>query len=593
MWRRATATILFLILLPSCQAQQQVRQTARSLGNVSGKVTRADSGAPVAGVIIGLYNDPWIVMGGGPPVPPLGAKTAADGSYVFSGIEPGKYAVQVDQASGFIAGTRFQGHVTVSAGVTATVDIQIKPAGVISGTVLDEEGDPIPGFDAFLYCMDAAGQRANPVYAGEVTTNDRGDFRFASLQPGECYVAVAAASPIGNRPLRNAQYYPAAKSWRDAEPLQVKSGEEISGIKIHIPFTLMESEEAAANVEQPERATPSDESASVSGHAYRDDNGAPLEGVIVRIVPTYDPARPPAGGVLLPEQVARSSEDGAYSFAGLDAGKYTIRADRFGYKIDLSAHPEANSLPPLQISLGERQHMENYDFHFQPTGAISGDIRDQDGVPLKGLAVTVFCGSANQANREPTPSGGTRTDDRGYFRVAGLPGGDCQLGAGPLDAPLNQMGYRGLFYQKATDLQGAQSIHITPGSEIENINFILPRFPAYKVAIKISDPANTPATKYSVVLERAAESALQLANIWGFMPPYPVLAGASGAVFRGITPGTYRIFVTRAVPTVGRDGITHGFSGGPRIGEATINVTNADVTVEIPVSQFPDGGGVD
>src|SRR5271154_1999536 len=69
---------------PPQQQSQQPAPASVTTGSVSGHVYRSDTGAPLAGIVIGL----WTAFPPGrmplPPPPPRGTRTGTDGSYKFS-----------------------------------------------------------------------------------------------------------------------------------------------------------------------------------------------------------------------------------------------------------------------------------------------------------------------------------------------------------------------------------------------------------------------------------------------------------------------------------------------------------------------------
>ena len=88
-------------------------------------------------------------------------------------------------------------------GETVEVALQLQKGAVITGKVLDASGEPLA--DARIMAMhrfNAGGPggsvpRLMPAAGGMQQTNDLGEFRVASLAPGEYYIA---AMPQGGMP---------------------------------------------------------------------------------------------------------------------------------------------------------------------------------------------------------------------------------------------------------------------------------------------------------------------------------------------------------------------------------------------------------
>lgn len=97
-----------LALSPSASVAQQPEPS--STGAIEGRITRADSDAPLDGVNVGLQGTSY------------GSATDADGRYVITGVPAGTYTL-VASSVGYAAKER---SVTVTAGTT-TVDLQLVP----------------------------------------------------------------------------------------------------------------------------------------------------------------------------------------------------------------------------------------------------------------------------------------------------------------------------------------------------------------------------------------------------------------------------------------------------------------------------------
>ena len=101
---------------------------------------------------------------------------------------------------------------------------------------------------------------------------------------------------------------------------------------------------AEQNVIAPPPQQPSQQfAASIAGHVYRADTGAPLPGAIVTLFKVPVPATP--GQPNIPElQAARTNADGSYSFS-VDSGRYHIEAKRSGFTKSVP--------PPVLVTAGQ------------------------------------------------------------------------------------------------------------------------------------------------------------------------------------------------------------------------------------------------
>ncbi len=172
------------------------------------------------------------------------AQTQADGQFRFEGLAPGNYYVTANK-SGFLA-TQGRGGVSpiqLTAGAQKTgLTLKLTPQSIISGSVFDEEGDPVQGAQVQVFQRrKAAGKlRWQPVNGG--TTNDRGEYRLPGLAAGEYAVSATYRDPMAQmnaRALVRPQvyattYYPNGIDANSAQAITVPKGGETAGIDLRL-----------------------------------------------------------------------------------------------------------------------------------------------------------------------------------------------------------------------------------------------------------------------------------------------------------------------------------------------------------------------
>jgi len=131
------------------------------------------------------------------PAPPRPIPAAADGTFVFAGLEPGVYVVTATAPS----------YVPLKLDPTTTpadlhyvgdsVKITMIKGGVINGTVTDAEGEPVVAVRVRAQMIrDADGKPSTGVAPVERLSDDRGVFRLYGLAPG-AYVVSAGGRDNG------------------------------------------------------------------------------------------------------------------------------------------------------------------------------------------------------------------------------------------------------------------------------------------------------------------------------------------------------------------------------------------------------------
>ena len=137
---------------------------------------------------------------------PVSQTTTTDerGRFLFRALPPGRYTVRARKPAYLTAayGARWYGEeptpIPLGDGETSEPALRLVRGGVVTGTVRDEHGRPMPGVPVsvlrFAYDY-ATGERTLRPYGdgGNRRTDDRGEYRIWALPPGE-YVVVAAPS---------------------------------------------------------------------------------------------------------------------------------------------------------------------------------------------------------------------------------------------------------------------------------------------------------------------------------------------------------------------------------------------------------------
>jgi hypothetical protein len=174
-------------------------QTAKAM--IQGIVIRAGTGQPLKGARISFRR----VGGDQNPQNPLTSTrtpvtTDATGRFTVTGVDPGEYRISAErdgyirQEYGQRTTTGSGAIVSVSGGQRLELQFQMLPAGVISGRVSDEQGEPAARITVQAFAYQYVGGKRSLVQAGNTQTNDIGEYRLFWLPPGE-YVVSATVEP--------------------------------------------------------------------------------------------------------------------------------------------------------------------------------------------------------------------------------------------------------------------------------------------------------------------------------------------------------------------------------------------------------------
>jgi len=264
----------------------------------------------------------------------------------------------------------------------------------------------------------------------------------------------------------------------------------------------------------------------------------------------------PASGItlaLLPERMGRmtpqpqsqpeitnravTDEKGQYRFTNVATGRFRVTplAEAF---VVTSGGARPGGLGGIAVTVSEGQTVSNIDFTLARGGVITGRVTDGDGRTV--IAERINLTMAVE-NGQPQPfNGGNRfgyeSDDRGVYRIYGLPAGRYLVSAGGGDRPgvSRRIRYPRTYYPDATEEAQAQIVEVETGAVVESIDIRLGApLKAYAVTGRVVDAeSRQPVFGVSV-------------NVGRERGPGPAGAGAAATnadgEFRatGLTPGRY------------------------------------------------------
>ena len=198
--------------------------------------------------------------------------------------------------------------VSAAAGeIKSDVDITLPRPSTISGTLFDENGDPVEGATIRAMLTRTIGGRRETRQAriGSRPTDDLGRYRLSGLPPGDYVLAAVVGQIIGTEvsadlPGYATTFFPGTARAAEGVPITVGASQDVGGAD----FSLVRTR-----------------TARVSGRAF-DAAGDPITGGIALM-----PSRRSAG--VMPTTIgARIERDGRFEFTNVAPGEYVLQAQR-------------------------------------------------------------------------------------------------------------------------------------------------------------------------------------------------------------------------------------------------------------------------
>lgn len=240
---------MFLFCLSLAQAQtpwapQGAASKPPASASITGRVLRADGVAlPKAAVLL-------LPEARGAEVQAV--RVRSNGTFEFAEVPPGRYRLAAER-SGFVRqvyGQRGGGPgvmLDVQPGQRVTgIELRLERAGVISGNVTDEDGEPVEGVPVYAQRVRfVAGGFQRVSNARTARTDDLGNYRLPGLAAGFYYVRAAgrAEGAVGIGGPTSAvsyapSYFPGVPTREEAQRVQVRAGGEAARMDLRIRATV-------------------------------------------------------------------------------------------------------------------------------------------------------------------------------------------------------------------------------------------------------------------------------------------------------------------------------------------------------------------
>ncbi len=359
-------------------------------GEISGTVTSAENGDPLAGGRVRLWTSDRYYAGS--------ATTGESGEYALGALDADAYFLTTDYFEGFFDelyddlpchrggceitdGTPV---VVVSHAAVEGIDFALDQGGAVAGTVTDVSGEPIAGVRVEIYDQ---GDDRWPAYT---YSDETGGFRVAGLAAGT-YFAFADSDEYQNE-IYDDLPCPGYCDPRTGTPIAVEDPFTTAGID----FAL-------------------DRLGSIAGTVADNSSGEPISGARVEIWRF--------GGYLVGS--AYSDEVGAYVYGGLPPDTYVANTDTYTHADELYDDVPCPDGPPhgcatqdgTPLAVDFNAALTGVDFALDRLGAVAGTVTDEvSGEPIAGVDVRLY-GLDGSWYESAT------TDDAGEYQADGLEAG--------------------------------------------------------------------------------------------------------------------------------------------------------------------------
>jgi len=309
-------------------------------------------------------------------------------------------------------------------------------------------------------------------------------------------------------------------------------------------------------------AAPQQPKAIIEGSVLRLDRGEPLaraEVSLTKVLP-QPPPPPPGQEPAEPEQPApipafHTEDDGKFTFKNLDAGQYRLRVMRNGFTTQQYGQRSTFGQGSI-INVAEGQTVKNITVRLQQASTISGHILDAAGQPVPGILVSLsktaysFNGGQNLQQ-----AGSALTDDRGEYRIFWVSPGRYVLSVSSetgmasyvfrRDNVVADQSYPTTYYPGTTDVSRASPLELQPGTELNSVDIVLTKPPAFRIKGTVVDAKTGQAPKnvdISLVPRQQPGGSKFQGDFSGNSVHY-----ASGSFeINGVIPGSYWLIASQS-----------------------------------------------
>ncbi len=362
------------------------------LCTVEGVVVNGVTGDPIKNISVTLQP---LVKGG----QASNALTDFSGRFAFQNLTPGRYLIQATALGPnwvFARSDPARSHRVLALDPGRHVHdliFRLQPGGVITGTVYDEDSQPVVGAQVQAF---PAGHGNRSGISAAAQTNDLGGYRLFGIPAGKYYVVATGSPAFGFKAPTDEVYlptlYPGTSDAGQALAVEVRAGDEQRGINLDLILTR---------------------GASVRGRVIMPAAAKSSAGAYVQLLPRDAPPD-------LPQQLTQygsGAQDGKGNFEihGVPPGAYNLSAnwgDGKGFY-----HGQ------VPVNVGN-ENLEGVTVTLSPGFSLQGRVNADPGMPLNFTQLSIYLEPMGPSGMG---AGGARINPDGTFVFENIFEGDYRL----------------------------------------------------------------------------------------------------------------------------------------------------------------------
>jgi hypothetical protein len=288
------------------------------------------------------------------------------------------------------------------------------------------------------------------------------------------------------------------------------------------------------------------------------------------------------GGPGGPVASAITDDSGGFVFKDLAPGRYTVTAGHKKYSGPFINSPD----PSVGVAVANGQTVEAL-ITMTPTSVIRGRIRDASGQFASNVQVEALVISYPNGLPSLMPTISKASDDRGEYRLYGIPPGDYYIGATPRPPSAIAAlagGDRSVktFYPNEFDISRATKITLHGGEEISNIDISIQAPQMFKISgtvsttVPVAAPPPTAQGAFAVIQQNQNATIQLVLNSRDITRPEGGNSGGTSVSVSAASAGPFEI--ANVLPgSYDLVAVFNGNSSAPAFARTVIDVRNQDV----------------